>query len=69
MAVYKATYCFPFLNSIDPRLDYGAFQTEYGVKYFSCKVDTSNKDITGYQIELLDEKNNICFYSPAISPI
>lgn len=60
MAVYKATYCYPFLNSLDPRtvLDSDLRGT---AKYLQCKIDTSNMDITGYSIRIIDENGNTIF--------
>ena len=64
MAVYKATYCYPFLNAIDAELKDGE------VIWFKCKIDTSNKNVTGYSIRILDENNNIIFPNLShISPI
>ena len=49
MAVYKATYCFPFLNNANIR------NTDYHIRDFlKCQVDTSNKNVTGYKIRILD---------------
>ena len=59
MAVYKATYCYPFLTAYDTRVEYDPDSPQ--VKWFSCKVDTSNKDVTGYKIRVLDENNNVLF--------
>ena len=56
MAVYKATYCFPFLNNANIR------NTDYHIRDFlKCQVDTSNKDVTGYKIRILDSNNNQIF--------
>lgn len=64
MAVYKATYCYPFLNAIDAELKDGE------VIWFKCKIDTSNKNVTGYSIRILDEDNNVIFPNLShISPI
>ena len=49
MAVCKSTHCYPFMNSIDI------------VQYLKCKVNTSNKNITGYKIRVLDSNNNQIF--------
>ena len=60
MAVYKPTYCYPFLNNIDIRVidnENGAQPAEW----LKCKIDTSNKTITGYRIKVLDENNNQVF--------
>lgn len=61
MAVYKSTHCYPFLNSLDIRVAKVSVDDRYPVQYLKCKVDTSNKDITGYRIRLLDEDNNQIF--------
>lgn len=55
MAVYKATYCYPFLGSCDIRVAPGETQ------WITCKVDSSNKKITGYRITIYDENNNLIF--------
>lgn len=63
MAVYKATYCYPFLGSCDIRVAPGETQ------WITCKVDSSNKKITGYRITIYDENNNLIFphYDPSSS--
>lgn len=55
MAVYKATYCYPFLGSCDTRVAPGE------VQWITCKVDSSNKKVTGYRISIYDENNNLVF--------
>ena len=56
MAVYKATYCFPFLNNANIR------NTDIHIRDFlKCQVDTSNKNVTGYKIRILDSNNNQIF--------
>ena len=57
MAVYKPTQCYPYLTAVDMRV--GADPV-----YFTCKVNTSNKNITGYQVILLDGNNNQIFPKP-----
>lgn len=69
MAVYKSTRCYPFLNSIDPRVTQTIGSTETPVQYLKCKVDTSNKKVTGYKIRILDGANNVIFNPEYISPI
>ena len=60
MAVYKATYCYPFLNAVDIRV--GLTDEKLApAQYLKCKVDTSNKKITGYKIRILDGNNNQIF--------
>jgi len=60
MAVYKATYCYPFLNTFDPRV-VATKTNKFPAQYLKCKVDTSNKTVTGYQIIIRDNENNIVF--------
>lgn len=60
MAVYKATYCYPFLNTVDARVTVSeAFKTT--AQYLKCKVDSSNINVTGYKIRILDGDNNVIF--------
>lgn len=54
MAVYKPTYCYPYLESVDLTIPDGE-------KYFTCQIDTSNIKITGYRIELYNENNKKVF--------
>ena len=54
MAVYKPTYCYPYLESVDLTIPDGE-------KYFTCQIDTSNIKITGYRIELYNENNEKVF--------
>lgn len=54
MAVYKPTYCYPYLEAVDLAIPDGE-------KYFTCQIDTSNIGITGYRVELYDEENNLVF--------
>ena len=68
MAVYKPTYCEPFLTNFDARVT-SAEETQY----FRCHIESSNKDITGYSIRVLDSSNNQIFpaknIGTKISPI
>ena len=57
MAVYKATYCTPYLTP----LDVASVSASNSVLYLRCHVDTSNKNVTGYSIVLRDENNKIVF--------
>lgn len=60
MAVYKATFCYPFLNTVDARVvSTNKFPTPS--VNFKCKIDTSNQNVTGYSMKLLDENNNQIF--------
>ena len=71
MSVYKATYCYPFLNALDIRTAARSYVMQ-PVQCLSCKVDTSNKNITGYSIRILDANNNVLFplsKKKIISPI
>lgn len=54
MAVYKPTYCYPYLESVDLTIPDGE-------KYFTCQIDTSNIKITGYRVELYNENNEKVF--------
>jgi hypothetical protein len=54
MAVYKPTYCYPYLEHVDLTIPDGE-------KYFTCQIDTSNIAITGYKIEVYDENNTLVF--------
>ena len=60
MAVYKATHCYPMLNNFDARIVATAERTK-PAEYLKCKIDTSNKPITGYSIRILDSLNNQLF--------
>ena len=72
MAVYKPTLCYPFLSGIDARVGRyellkretatGAPASElYPVEYLTCKIDTSNKNITGYKVRVLGSNNQLVF--------
>lgn len=54
MAVYKPTYCYPYLESVDLTIPDGE-------KYFTCQIDTSNIKITGYRVGLYNENNEKVF--------
>lgn len=72
MAVYKSTHCYPFINNMDVRNTLVKGTSEVTYKELSCKVNTSNKNVTGYSIRILDEDNNVIFpvsSSIKISPI
>lgn len=65
MAVYKPTYCYPYLEAVDLTIPDGE-------KYFTCQIDTSNIKITGYRVELYNENNERIFpqnNSNKISPL
>ena len=72
MAVYKPTLCYPFLSGIDARVGrYELLKREtatgapaaelYPVEYLTCKIDTSNKNITGYKVRVLGSNNQLVF--------
>ena len=68
MAVYKPTLCYPFLNSFDPRLvatNTNGLPTEW----LKCKIETSNKNVTGYKVKVLDQDNEVVFEGSEVSPI
>lgn len=60
MAVYKATHCYPMLNNLDARVVVTSEETK-PVEFLKCKIDTSNKPITGYSVRILDSLNNQLF--------
>ena len=63
MAVYKATYCYPLLNGLDIRTAANA-STQHPCEWLTCKINSSNKKITGYKIRILDSANNQIFPTP-----
>ena len=62
MAVYKPTFCYPFLNNIDIRT-VPEITGSSNIEWLKCKINTSNKNITGYRIHIFDENNNEIFPS------
>lgn len=54
MAVYKPTYCYPYLEPVDLTIPDGE-------KYFTCQIDTSNIKISGYRVEFYNENNEKVF--------
>lgn len=60
MAIYKPTFCYPFLNNIDIRVVNNSSTTAMA-EWLKCKIDTSNKNITGYRIKIFDNNNNQIF--------
>lgn len=68
MAVYKPTLCYPFLNSFDPRL-VATNTNSLPTEWLKCKIETSNKNVTGYKIKVLDQDNEVIFEGSKISPI
>lgn len=51
MAIYKPSNCTPFLSRID--------MTEPST--ISCELNTSNENVTGYKLRVLDNNNEIVF--------
>lgn len=51
MAIYKPSNCTPFLNSLDLSEP----------QDIQCELNTSNVNIVGYKMRVLDNKNNIIF--------
>ena len=66
MAVYKATYCQPLLKSVDIRTVPDE-SVEKPCEWLVCKINSSNKKITGYKIRILDSANNQIFPSPLLN--
>ena len=62
MAIYKATYCYPLLNSLDIRIVANSAEELIApYQLLKCKVDSSNKTVTGYKIRIIDGANNQVF--------
>ena len=61
MAVYKATLCYPFLNSIDIRTAQYKDYISQPVQLLTCQIDSSNTEITGYKIKILSSENQQVF--------
>lgn len=61
MAVYKATLCYPFLNSIDIRTAQYKDYISQPVQLLTCQIDSSNTEITGYKIKILSSDNQQVF--------
>lgn len=78
MAVYKSIYCYPFSENANLACVFPYYNTS-GVKetgepfYFSCRVDTSNKNVIGYSIRIYDDSGETVFppngVEPRISPV
>lgn len=59
MAIYKPSNCSPFLGAVDLTKPV----------YLQCDVNTSNVEITGYKIRILDNNNNIIFEGISYTPL
>lgn len=66
MAVYKSIYCYPFSENADLASVFPAY-TSNGMLvdgepfYFSCRVESSNKDVIGYSIRIYDDAGKVVF--------
>lgn len=76
MAVFKPSNCSPFLTTVDTRIGESIKIKGTDIEInkvspvlISMKVTTSNKNITGYKLHLLDSKNSLIFEGYEISPI
>jgi hypothetical protein len=56
MAVYKASECYPFQTSVDPKV-----VTEDGIVWLKCQINTSNAKATGYSVRVYDSDGNVVF--------
>lgn len=66
MAVYKSIYCYPFaenanLACVFPYYDTSGNRVSGEPFYFSCRVDSSNKDVIGYSIKIYDDAGKVVF--------
>ena len=78
MAVYKSIYCYPFSENANIASVFPYYNTS-GAKelgepfYFSCRVDTSNKNVVGYSIKIYNDGGEVVFpvngAEPKISPV
>ena len=64
MAIYKPTYCYPYGGNIDFCVD-----PDTKAIYLQCKINTSNKKVTGYRLILADNEGNTVWEPKYISPI
>ena len=64
MAIYKPTYCYPFGGNVDFCVD-----PDTKAIYLQCKINTSNKKVTGYRLVLADNEGNTVWEPKYISPI
>ena len=64
MAIYKPTYCYPYGGNVDFCVD-----PDTKAIYLQCKLNTSNKKVTGYKLILADGEGNIIWEPKYISPI
>lgn len=59
MAVYKPSNCVPFMDALNLM----------GPQDISCELNTSNVNITGYKIKVLDNQNNVVFEGSKFTPL
>lgn len=59
MAVYKPSNCIPFMDALNLM----------SPQDISCELNTSNVNITGYKIKVLDNQNNVVFEGSKFTPL
>ena len=59
MAVYKPSNCVPFMDALDLTKS----------QDISCELNTSNMNVTGYKLKVLDSQNNIIFEGKDFTPL
>lgn len=64
MAIYKPTYCYPYGGNVDFCVD-----PDTKAIYLQCKLNTSNKKVTGYKLILADGEGNTIWEPKYISPV
>ena len=64
MAIYKPTYCYPYGGNVDFCVD-----PDTKAIYLQCKINTSNKKVTGYKLVLADGEGNTIWEPKYVSPI
>ena len=64
MAIYKPTYCYPYGGNVDFCVD-----PDTKAIYLQCKLNTSNKKVTGYKLTLVDNEGKVVWEPKYISPV
>ena len=64
MAIYKPTYCYPSGGNVDFCVD-----PDTKAIYLQCKVNTSNKKVTGYRLSLTDSSGEEIWSPKLVSSI
>lgn len=59
MAVYKPSNCIPFMDALDLTKP----------QDISCELNTSNMDIVGYKLKVLDSQNTVIFEGSKFTPL